>query len=156
MGLRLEIPSYSTLCRRLGSLSLVLWQDIQSGDRMHVVVDATGFKVYGEGEWKVRIHWVGKRRTWRKLYLAVNEANNRILWIILTTNDFKDNEVLPSLMNQIDTKHVSRVTGDGAYDDRKCFSCAEENKVKAVSHQDGAARLSSTETQRKRLKWGIF
>jgi len=40
----------------LGSLSLVLWQDIQSGDRMHVVVDATGFKVYGEGEWKVRIH----------------------------------------------------------------------------------------------------
>jgi hypothetical protein len=94
IGLRLEVPSYSTLCRRLGSLSLVLWQDIQVKDLIYVVVDATGLKVYGEGEWKVRIHGVGKRRTWRKLHLAVNEANNRILGVVLTTNDFKDNEVL--------------------------------------------------------------
>jgi hypothetical protein len=58
MGLRLEVPSYSTLCRRLGSLRLILWQDIQRTDRLHVVVDSTGLKVYGEGEWKVRIHGV--------------------------------------------------------------------------------------------------
>jgi len=132
MGLQLDIPSYSTLCRRLGSLNLILWQEIHSNDRIHIVVDATGLKVHGEGEWKVRIHGVAKRRTWRKLHLAVDEANNRILGVVLTTNDFKDNEVLPVLMNQIDPKNVSRVTGDGAYDDKKCFAWAEENKVKAV------------------------
>ena len=152
MGLRLEIPSYSTLCRRLSSLSLVLWQDIQSTDRMHVVVDATGLKVYGEGEWKVRIHGAGKRRTWRKLHLAVNEANNRILGVVLTTNDFKDNEVLPSLMNQIDPKHVSRVTGDGAYDDKKCFSWAEENKVKAVFPPRKGAKTQQHGNSKKRPK----
>ena len=132
MGLDLEVPSYSTLCRRLGSLSLVLWQDIQRNDRLHLVVDATRLKVYGEGEWKVRIHGYSKRRTWRKLHLAVDEANNRILGVVLTTNDFKDNEVLPVLMNQLDPQNISRVTGDGAYDDKKCFAWAEINKIKAV------------------------
>ena len=71
IGLKLEVPCYSTLCRRLGSLSLVLWQEIERNDRLHVVVDATGLKVYGEGEWKVRIHGYCKRRTWRKLHLAI-------------------------------------------------------------------------------------
>ena len=132
MGLRLEVPSYTTLCRRLGSLGLILWQDIKRSDLIHVVVDSTGLKVYGEGEWKVRIHGAGKRRTWRKLHLAVNEANNRILGVVLTTNDFKDNKVFLVLMNQVDPQNVSRVTGDGAYDDKKCFAWAEENEVKVV------------------------
>ena len=74
MGLCLKVPDYSTLCRRLGSLGLILWQDIKSNDRIPVVVNATGLKVYGEGEWKVRIHGVGKRRTWRKLHHSENVA----------------------------------------------------------------------------------
>ncbi|MDE5097707.1 MAG: hypothetical protein O4861_04910 [Trichodesmium sp. St16_bin4-tuft] len=39
-----------------------------------MVVDSAGVKVYGEGEWKTRVHGVSKRRTWRKLHLGVNEA----------------------------------------------------------------------------------
>ena len=76
MGLKVEIPSYSTLCRRLGALRLLLWQKMSPTDRLHVVVDSTVLKVYGEGEWKVRIHGIRKRRTWRKLQLAVDEKNN--------------------------------------------------------------------------------
>ncbi len=151
-GLKLEVPSYSTLCRRLGSLSLVLWQEIERNDRLHVVVDATGLKVYGEGEWKVRIHGYCKRRTWRKLHLAIDEANNRILGVVLTTNDFKDNQVLPELMNQIDPKNVSRVTGDGAYDDKKCFAWAEENKVKAVFPPKRGAKTHQHGNSKKKPK----
>ena len=152
MGLCLQVPDYSTLCRRLGSLGLILWQDIKSSDRIHVVVDATGLKVYGEGEWKVRIHGVGKRRTWRKLHLAVDEANNRILGVVLTTNDFKDNEVLPMLMNQLDPQNVSRVTGDGAYDDKKCFAWAEENKIKAVFPPRRGAKTQQHGNSKKKPK----
>lgn len=152
VGLQLDIPNYSTLSRRLGSLNLILWQDIQSNDRIHVVVDATGLKVYGEGEWKVRIHGVTKRRTWRKLHLAVDEANNRILGVVLTTNDFKDNEVFPSLMNQVDPKNVSRVTGDGAYDDKKCFAWAEENKIKAVFPPRRGAKIQQHGNSKTRPK----
>jgi hypothetical protein len=83
-----------------------------------MVVDSTGLKVYAEGEWKVRTHVPGKRRTWCKLHIAVDEANNGILGVVLTTNDFKDNRDLAELMNQTDPENVSRVAGDGACTDR--------------------------------------
>jgi hypothetical protein len=51
----------------------------------HVVVDGTGLKVYGEGEWKVRTHGVGKRRVWRKLHLAVDAESHDILSAVMTT-----------------------------------------------------------------------
>ena len=83
MGLHLEVPSYSTPCRRLSSLSLIRCQGLQFIDRIHLAVDATGLKAYGEREWKVRTHGVGKRQTWRKFHLAVDVANNRILGLVL-------------------------------------------------------------------------
>lgn len=72
MGIDLKVPDHSTLCRRLNKLSVQL-PVIPKNKAVHVVVDSTGVKVYGEGEWKVRIHGVGKRRTWRKLHLGVDE-----------------------------------------------------------------------------------
>ena len=152
MGLQVTIPNYSTLCRRLGALSLVLWQKISPADRLHIVVDSTGLKVYGEGEWKVRIHGVGKRRTWRKLHLAVDEKNNHILGVVLTTNDFKDNEILPALMDQINSKNVAKVTGDGAYDDKKCFTWAEEKKIKAVFPPRRGAKIQQHGNSKKKPK----
>ena len=66
MQLELATPDYSTLSRRQGNLAVVL--PTQCPDKpMHLVVDSTGLKVYGEGEWKVRQHGWTKRRTWRKL-----------------------------------------------------------------------------------------
>ncbi|BAY08230.1 transposase [Calothrix sp. NIES-2098] len=52
---------------------------------VHIVVDSTGVKVYGEGEWKVRTHGLGKRQTWRKLHLGVDEANDEILGAVVMT-----------------------------------------------------------------------
>lgn len=84
---------------------------------VHVVVDSTGVKVYGEGEWKVRTHGVGKRRIWRKLHLGVDEGSGEILAAVVTTNDVADCEVLPDLLEQID-RPVEQVSGDGGYDRR--------------------------------------
>ena len=152
MGLKVNIPSYSTLCRRLGALSLILSQKVAPTDRLHVVVDSTGLKVYGEGEWKVRIHGVGKRRAWRKLHLAIDEKNNEILGVVLTTNDFKDNEVLPVLMDQVDSKNVTKVTGDGAYDDKKCFAWAESKKIKAIFPPRRGAKVQQHGNSKKKPK----
>src|SRR5512135_2437986 len=71
MGLDLEVPHYSTLSRRAAELSVDLAR--KSEGPLHLVLDSTGLKVYGEGEWKVRRHGYSKRRTWRKLHLAVND-----------------------------------------------------------------------------------
>ena len=70
MQVKVDVPHHSTLSRRLGKLEIDLPVVPKEGAR-HVVVDATGIKIYGEGEWKTRQHGTSKRRTWRKLHLRV-------------------------------------------------------------------------------------
>ena len=70
----------------------------------HVVVDSTGIKIYGEGEWKTRQHGVSKRRTWRKLHLAIDESTGEILEAEVTTNDYGDCEILEGLLDFIRNK----------------------------------------------------
>ena len=65
-------------------------------------MDATGVKVYGEGEWKVRQHGWSKRRTWRKLHLGVDEATGEIVAAVCTTNDVQDVEVLEDVLESIE------------------------------------------------------
>ncbi|MBU6229790.1 MAG: transposase [Cyanobacteria bacterium REEB459] len=73
MDIPLPVPDHSTVSRRLAALSVSMPVQRRSGARP-IVVDSTGVNVYGEGEWKARQHGVTKRRTWRKLYLGVDEA----------------------------------------------------------------------------------
>lgn len=67
-----------------------------------MVIDSTGCKVYGEGEWKVRQHGWSKRRTWRKLHLGVDEATGEILAAVVSSNNLSDGEALPLLLDQVD------------------------------------------------------
>ncbi len=76
MGIDLPVPEHSTVSRRKGKLEIVL-PVIPKQGQVHLVVDSTGVKVYGEGEWKTRQHGVSKRRTWRKLHLGVDESTPR-------------------------------------------------------------------------------
>ncbi len=114
MGLALPTPDYTTLCRRQGALEVVLPRRLPKG-AVHVVVDATGLKVFGEGEWKVRQHGYSYRRTWRKLHLAVDERSHEVLAAALTTNDVGDNEMLPELLSAFDGP-IEQVSADGSYD----------------------------------------
>jgi len=143
MKLELEVPDFSTLCRRMNKLTVSLNQSLAGKSLMHVVVDSTGLKVFGEGEWKVRTHGYSKRRTWRKLHLAVDESDNQILAVVLSTNDFKDNEIFPDLMSQIEEKKIGQVSGDGAYDDRKCFQWAEKRGILATFPPRRGAKITS-------------
>jgi hypothetical protein len=66
---------------------------------VHVVIDLTGIKVYGEGEWQTRQHGVSKRRTWLKLHLSVDEATGEILSAAVTGNGVHDSEVFEELLD---------------------------------------------------------
>lgn len=100
MQVSLSVPDHSTISRRLKRLDVKLPVNPVSGKR-HVVIDSTGVKVYGEGEWKTRQHGVSKRRTWRKLHLAVDEATGEILSGVVTNNSCHDSEVLGELLDDI-------------------------------------------------------
>ena len=113
-ALDLPVPDHTHLSRRAATLEVKIPRRPRTG-ATHVVVDATGLKIFGEGEWKVRQHGVGKRRTWRKIHLAVDETAKDIIGIEVTTADWHDSEVFPDLLAQVEGE-VSQVSGDGAYD----------------------------------------
>jgi hypothetical protein len=60
-----------------------------------VVIDSTGLKVFGEGEWKVKKHGQERRRIWRKLHLAVDSKTHEIICADLSLNNVTDSEAFP-------------------------------------------------------------
>jgi hypothetical protein len=130
LQLPIKAADYTTLCRRQSKLEVPLPKK-RSSKALHVVFDSTGLKVFGEGEWKVRLHGYSKRRTWRKLHLGVDEATGEIVAEVLTGNDRKDGELLPELIEQIN-RPISQATGDGAYDSFKNYELLRSHGIKAT------------------------
>jgi transposase len=130
MGLDFAVPDHSTLSRRLGQLSVSL-PVVDKATARHVVVDSTGVKVYGEGEWKTRQHGISKRRTWRKLHLGIDEATGEILVGVVTTNKVHDGTVLKDMLDGIEDP-IEQVSADGAYDHRHCYDEIVERQAKPV------------------------
>jgi hypothetical protein len=123
-GVEIDVPDYSTLSRRQKTLTVPLAASSPRGP-VYVVVDSTGVKVFGEGEWKVRQHGISKRRTWRKLHVAVNEATGEALAVELTTNSVDDAAEVKPLLAQIATP-IKAFGGDGGYDKKKVYSTLDE------------------------------
>jgi hypothetical protein len=115
-----------------------------------MVVDSTGIKVYGEGEWKVRQHGYSRRRTWRKLHIGVDEATLEFVAVAVSTNSFKDSQLLPDLLEQVD-EELSQVSADGAYDSRNCYDAIREREARAAIPPQKRARIwqhGNTKAQR--------
>jgi hypothetical protein len=130
MKLDLTAPDHSTLSRRRSSLTVTLPVRKSSAPR-HLVVDSTGVKVYGEGEWKVRQHGFSKRRTWLKLHLCSDEATLEIISALASTNDVSDAEALPDLLQDAPGE-IEQVSADGAYDQRQCDDTLNQHGAKAA------------------------
>lgn len=139
LGLSLSVPCYTTLCRRRQSLAVALPRRAKRGP-LHLVVDSTGVKIYGEGEWKVRRYGWSKRRTWRKLHLGVDEATGEVVAALVTTNACGDGQALPALLEQV-AGTIKQVTGDGGYDDRRCYEAIRARKARAVIPPQQGARI---------------
>ena len=114
LGLAIEVPHYSTFCRRAGALAVPKLAR-PAGGPLHLAIDATGLKVYGEGEWKVRVHGPAKRRVWRKLHLGVDALTGEILAHALTPSETHDGTELPDLLAAVDGP-IAAVYADKAYD----------------------------------------
>ena len=139
MKLDLPIPHPTILSRRAATLNVVLPR-VKKNEPLHVLVDATGLKVFGEGEWKVRTHGVSKRRTWRKLHIAMDADTGEIVATVATSSNVSDKEVLPVLLAQI-TEEIAQLTGDGGYDYADCYEAIAERKGRAVIPPRRTGRL---------------
>jgi IS5 family transposase/uncharacterized protein (DUF4415 family) len=130
LGVELPIPDYTTLNRRAKTLKVKL--PTSEKGPIHAVLDSTGLKVYGEGEWKVRQHGYSKRRTWRKLHLSVDEATGEIEAEVLTGAGVDDAEVADGLLKQTQAE-IEQLSGDGAYDKEKVYKAAAAKGVRKIT-----------------------
>ena len=137
--LPLRCPHYSCISRRAKDVNVSFKTKIK-GPIQHLAIDATGLKVYGEGEWKVKKHGTdGKRRVWRKLHLAVDTSTHEIIAAELSLSTVTDAEVLPNLLKQTRRK-ILEISGDGAYDTRNCHKAIQiKRAVALIPPREGAA-----------------
>ena len=114
MRVDLKAPSYSTLSRRQAELEIEL--PVRSKEEpIHLVVDSSGLKIFGEGEWKVRQQGWTQRRTWRKLHLGIDADTSEIVAQTLTTASRDDASQVKPMLQQI-AGEIATCAGDGAYD----------------------------------------
>ena len=115
LGLTIPIPHYSTLARRAAGLVVPQISRGSGIGPLHLAIDSTGLKVFGEGEWKIKLHGKDKRRVWRKLHLAVDTMTGEILAHELTPSERHDGPELPGLLAAV-AGPIEAVCADGAYD----------------------------------------
>ena len=121
-GLDWPVPDYSTLCRRQKTLQVQIPYR-GGGGPLNLLVDSTGIKFLGDGEWQARKHGVQGRRQWRKGHLAMDTATSDIRAVEFTPGRDGDSPVLPDMLDQIpEDEEIGTVTADGAYDTRRCHS----------------------------------
>jgi hypothetical protein len=144
LGLDLPVPDFSTLSRRARSLELPV-QPRATGGPIHLLVDSSGLKLGGPGEWLVEKHGTSKRRSWRKPHIGFDAVTGRIVASILTDRDVDDASQIGPLLDQI-AEPVEVFMGDGGYDRTGVYSAldARHPAAKVVVPPRADAVLSAT------------
>jgi hypothetical protein len=137
------VPNYSPLCRRQKTLAVQIPYRRSDG-RLNLLVDSTGIKFLGDGEWQARKHGAQGRRQWRKVHLAMDTATSDIRAVEFTPSHDGDSPILPELLDQIpEDEQIGTVTAplggtaacramDGAYDTRRCHAAIIEHQATAI------------------------
>lgn len=152
VGLEWSVPDFSTLCRRQKTLLVAIPYKGSAGP-LHLLIDSTGIKAEGEGEWNARKHGGPKRRLWRKIHIGVDEETLEIRAIEVTSSSIGDAPMLPDLLNQIPPgQELGSVTADGAYDTLKCHDAIAARNAHAVIPPRKNAKLWKPDTPGARAR----
>src|SRR3954463_9921479 len=136
LGLDLPVPDHTTLCRRAATLEVPRPRsgspDAGNGaEPVHLLVDSTGLKLCGPGEWLIEKHGTRRRRSWRKMHIGVDADTGRIVASELTPHDGDDGSQVGPLLDQV-AGAVASVTGDGAYDQDGVYASVGERHPEAA------------------------
>ncbi len=131
-GLDWPVPDYSTVSRRQKTLQVAI-EVAPTTTGLHLLVDSTGIKMLGEGEWKTKKHGADYRRQWRKVHLGIDAATLEIRAMEVTDNSIGDAPMLPNLLGQIPLEEaIASVSGDGAYDTKGCHEAIALRHADAI------------------------
>ena len=143
-GLDWSVPDFSTLSRRQKGLNVAIPYRPSTG-ALHLLIDSTGIKAEGEGEWFAKKHGPSKPRQWRKVHLGIDANTLEIRAIEVTGSRVGDAPMLPELLDQIPADQpIDKVSADGAYDTRACHT--------AIAARDACAVIPSRKNARPWLE----
>lgn len=144
--LKERVPTYSLICKRAGTLKKMLPPLNPSTSRV-IILDASGVKVYGEGEWKVKIHGKGRPRKWLKVHIAIDMKTQEIVAEATTESNVVDSKMTQTLLNQV--KGPIKITmGDGAYDHAHARKAIQMRGSQALIPPPRNARYKGTASER--------
>lgn len=127
MDVQLTSPDFTYISKRSKTVQ-VRYRNKSKGSIRHIVNDSTGLEVFGEGDWKVKKHGNEKRRTWRKLHLALDADTHEVIRAEVSLVNVGDSEVLPTLLNPLRRK-IDSVSGDSAYDTKECHKVLQRKSI---------------------------
>ncbi len=133
MNVPLRCPDYSCVSRRAKPVN-VSFKTPTRGEIAHLVIDSTGLKVFGEGEWKVKKHGKERRRIWRKLHLAVDSKTHEIICAGLSLNNVTDSEAYPGIIRQ-PKKKIRAQSTDRANHTRLCHDELRRKKISGAGYR---------------------
>jgi hypothetical protein len=119
---------------------------LKPGEKLNVIFDSTGVKVFGEGEWKVRKHGYSKRRTWRKVHVGMCAESGQVVVSGMTSNNVCDEEAMIHMMEALEGIPLGDVLGDGAYDTVDCREAIYERGGRQIIPPDKNAKLQRGKT----------
>jgi IS5 family transposase len=127
-----DAPNYSTLSRRQKDIDITIpYQPAPNG--LHLLIDSTGIKIVGAGEWCHKKHGKQSRRQWRKVHIGIDADSQQIRAVGVTTSNVGDPSMLSDLLEQIpDDGRLHSVTADGAYDTKDCHQRIADKKARAI------------------------
>jgi len=144
-----KVPTYSLICKRLASLKKVLPKLYKGKKSLTIIVDATGMKVVGEGEWKVKIHGRGRPRKWVKVHIAIDAATQQIIGESTTESNIGDSSALKGLLEQIPGR-IKQVIGDGGYDRKTARKAIKDRGANPLVPPPRNARYRNSNDERDR------
>jgi len=132
LGISLCVPDHTTLSRRAATLEVPRPGNAGAGgEPMHLLVDSTGLKLCGKGEWLLEKHGTATRRSWCMLHLGVDAGTGRIVASTLTPKNADDASQVDPLLDQV-AKSVASFTADGAYDQDRVYAGVAERHPEAA------------------------
>ena len=150
LGLALSVPDHTTLSRRAETLEVPRPRSGSEAEPVHLLVDSTGLKLCGPGEWLIEKHGTRRRRSWKTLHLGMDADTGRIVGSELTPHDGDDGSQVGPLLDQV-AGPVASFTGDGAYDQNSVSRSVAERHPDArviVPPRSGAVPSKTTDTNR--------
>ena len=114
LRIELPIPSDTQVSRSARKIKMPRLSQKKVTD---VVVEASGLKIFGEGEWLAKMHRKSKRRRWRKIHIVVDPNSQEILMSGLIDENKSESKELSRLLKGINKP--KRIYRHGAT--KKCY-----------------------------------